>query len=1820
MRIACSICTEHYEYSSEISALHCGHTFHRHCLERWLGTASTCPQCRQRVTTSKTIHKIFLDKADEGEVTDPGELKNQVDNYRLRLGEKDQEKRDLVDRIKIREESLENVREAKTKIEAMYREEQITCKSLRKQLDYFKSQQQEAVRAKDEARTIRTYMHNLKHVETVVKGVESEVESLVKQSGEGPAAVKQLSTYCIVLKRELEMLKESKKTLKDKVDKQNKLNGTQQREIHFKSERIKQLELMLKKVQVPETPSTPMSPLCTPANTRNGGSHPRLSAPTDNGSFIEFDPNKNEELSPIPTSAKRKAECEEYGMQYIKIRSLATNCPAKKLRSEPLQDVATPQHFNILKNMRTTDTANSGKVRTGYNGLGTHTKFLKMSPPKARTIGKSLMKPKGKQASLSSFFVGHGLGCYSRKINTCRKRSFDFHDFDMSYLLKLSNISSSFILGSSSSCSRYPIDLRQLFSCRSCIANRAFQPAQHSTSTSKADIIHSSKKKWQKKQNSFKRELVHRETVQVLDVHMREMQNIQNNLQLGTHRRKAELAPSFGVDDKSRIVQNDEFLATFFKDREKTSNDVTNNVSEEDFSNSLNSFRKQFGLPAVENVPLSQEPLAEEGLVSETSFVSDRQLDLHSVIESPPPFESSMTPEAFEELEIETFTSLNPVKSLKVSSTSKAMGKAKRTKKAKRKTLEKADKTSEIKKSPSIPADSKISTIPAFSDPVLQEESQVLEPVVEDNHDKEIADRLESLLDGSHGSDVRDLLFSLQAKSKQRERMLKIDPAQMEVEGKVWAFNIELKSFVDACLYAGLHLKARSAIIFCKLSSMSKKKSYQYYKITDVSIFNMIMHGYAKLGRLDVIRSMFSHLKESGLKPTMQSFTPSLECLARQKKFRSDMAEKVIRDIEKHGFVLADVLQNCVFTGDEKDLVLKAIWKVRPNFKPYLSGSSEKYSVSLLDELNRERTPSETIEMNPYQGPVTVDELVKCLDAQLKQELSDYVEVPSIQAAVPLTEHLKDCRERLEKWKATSREALQCAFERNLRFMKQRVDGQSLLSLYPYLKVLDTSQYVDLMAHEINHLATDSENYSPSLSNLWLKLGQKVLNKYIIVDKIRNKHVKKITDLYKQYATLYTSDDMGSFKNHREMWQHLDAQMTDGPCLDIEEKQWPHSVLRGVGKFLYDIILYETKIDMGASGDGEERKLPAFYTIYRTYGAQQKQEVKPHPSLVRLFENANLRDLQFNMLEVPMVVPPVPWGSVRYGGSLLASTKIIRLPEEAIQQKELLHSMPQSQLYPVFDALNTLSSCAWIINKPVLDVVISIFNNKGDMSVDIPAPVSECPPLPTITHEMEKEERSKVIRERIRLKQQRSEMYSLWCNELYRLSIANRYRDEVFWFPHNMDFRGRVYPTPPHFNHLGSDVVRSMLLFAKGKPLGEEGLDWLKIHLVNLTGMKKRCSNAERLQYANDSMQDILDTADSPLTGKQWWRQSDEPWQTLACCMEVAQAVRSPDPTKYICHFPVHQDGSCNGLQHYAALGRDRAGAESVNLFPFEKPSDVYSDVVDMVERERLKDAADGLEIAKILEGFVARKVIKQTVMTTVYGVTRYGAKYQILRQLKYIDEFPREHAWTASVYLTDKTFYCLREMFSATKEIQDWFVMCAQLISKISNKPVQWLTPLGLPVIQPYHRTVKMNKYGAFMEDKHNMFQKPNAQKQKNGFPPNYIHSLDSTHMMLTALYCLRAGITYVSVHDCYWTHPCDVDVMNKICREQFVRLHQQPVLENLSDFMIQNYAIPESVLEKDDGKLALSMKLLNAALAKVPQRGSFDLENVLKSTYFFS
>lgn len=50
----------------------------------------------------------------------------------------------------------------------------------------------------------------------------------------------------------------------------------------------------------------------------------------------------------------------------------------------------------------------------------------------------------------------------------------------------------------------------------------------------------------------------------------------------------------------------------------------------------------------------------------------------------------------------------------------------------------------------------------------------------------------------------------------------------------------------------------------------------------------------------------------------------------------------------------------------------------------------------------------------------------------------------------------------------------------------------------------------------------------------------------------------------------------------------------------------------------------------------------------------------------------------------------------------------------------------------------------------------------------------------------------------------------------------------------------------------------------------------------------------------------------------------------------------------------------------------------------------------------------------------------------------------------------------------------------------------------------------------------------------------------------------------MMTAIECHNHGLQFASVHDSYWTYACDVDILNRLLREQFVKLYTQPILEN--------------------------------------------------------
>ncbi|KAL3076620.1 hypothetical protein niasHS_011761 [Heterodera schachtii] len=220
-------------------------------------------------------------------------------------------------------------------------------------------------------------------------------------------------------------------------------------------------------------------------------------------------------------------------------------------------------------------------------------------------------------------------------------------------------------------------------------------------------------------------------------------------------------------------------------------------------------------------------------------------------------------------------------------------------------------------------------------------------------------------------------------------------------------------------------------------------------------------------------------------------------------------------------------------------------------------------------------------------------------------------------------------------------------------------------------------------------------------------------------------------------------------------------------------------------------------------------------------------------------------------------------------------------------------------------------------------------------------------------------------------------------------------------------------------------------------------------------------------------------------------RDSEEPWQTLAACIELRDALSRDRPEDF--------DGSCNGLQHYAAMERDLLGAREVNLLPDELPRDLYSNVAIRVEEMRLEDEKD--EQSKWHQ--VATDLRKEM----------EGQGKDIFRSLFDALCVRKPHA---SIH-----------KFNA---LMEWFKRCAQQTLKL-GRPMEWVLSSGCPWCS---RTLRWTRrapalcFGPF------------PHKQVNAFPPNFVHSLDSSHMMLTALHCYRHSITYASVHDCFWTHEC--------------------------------------------------------------------------------
>jgi len=220
--------------------------------------------------------------------------------------------------------------------------------------------------------------------------------------------------------------------------------------------------------------------------------------------------------------------------------------------------------------------------------------------------------------------------------------------------------------------------------------------------------------------------------------------------------------------------------------------------------------------------------------------------------------------------------------------------------------------------------------------------------------------------------------------------------------------------------------------------------------------------------------------------------------------------------------------------------------------------------------------------------------------------------------------------------------------------------------------------------------------------------------------------------------------------------------------------------------------------------------------------------------------------------------------------------------------------------------------------------------------------------------------------------------------------------------------------------------------------------------------------------------------------------------------------------------------------------------------------------------------------------------------MTIPYGATLHTIFTELCDEdaIKPLKNFEK-----CAMYLTKLEVECIPKVAVQAGRIMEWLREVAGIIAK-AKRGMTWITPIGFVVIHENRepKDVRLatadHRIKVYRDDDK---RKIDVRKQMDGIVAHLVHSMDASHMMRTINRLYAEGLRHFAmVHDGYGVHACDVDLLNRVLREEFVRIYSEPVLQNFLDQ--QRKAHP------------------GLSLPDPPQRGNLDILQVLSSPYFFA
>lgn len=502
--------------------------------------------------------------------------------------------------------------------------------------------------------------------------------------------------------------------------------------------------------------------------------------------------------------------------------------------------------------------------------------------------------------------------------------------------------------------------------------------------------------------------------------------------------------------------------------------------------------------------------------------------------------------------------------------------------------------------------------------------------------------------------------------------------------------------------------------------------------------------------------------------------------------------------------------------------------------------------------------------------------------------------------------------------------------------------------------------------------------------------------------------------------------------------------------------------------------------------------------------------------------------------------------------------------------------------------------------------------------------------------------------------EEEQERVSAMRETISTLGQANQYvKYDAMHFVYTLDFRGRVYCMSSRVSPQGGDLQKALLTFADGMELGAGGEYWFKVHGANEWGWDKLPMDERVAKVSSPEFIEMCkDFAADPVTFNAWAMGkanggADKPWQFLNWCFEYVELLKHVEhgnkAESFVSYIPCAMDGSCSGIQHYSAMLRDKIGGAAVNLTISDKqgPEDIYGAVCNIVIK-KLTGIAEGYEEYKgKIEPALAielakewlrlgpnRSLTKKPVMTLPYGSTQLtcrghvsqwlldlqkdenkAAKAQYREPMKVhafgdkLSSMPLVHAES---FMSSLVWESIGAVVVAARSGMRFIKAVTNTVAK-ANKPLEWTTPTGFVVRQEIYecasRQVLTQLMGATRFVMRQKTDKLNFHRMVNSCAPNFVHSMDASHLTLATNYFKDAGIDSIAViHDSFGTHAGNTDKLRNLLRASMVDMY--------SEFDV----IKRFITEVED------KTLLDLSHIEIPLSGDLDLNEINQSTYAFA